>query len=291
MKLKQLFEKLAKKAGIDITTEEYKGITIPDVDVPDETAAGMEKGLLNLEAAKVHADIRKLIRTETLNGVDKKVNDILEELGIESADDVKNEANSFEKIGKLTKLVQTAEAAKAKSTTKVDKDGYDAQIKQLNADIKAEKAARLADQQKHTSDMDAKEMDFEFQTILTGKDYALPKEMGSKLKIFTAKNAVTEQLQAKGFKIIKGENGSLAIVDKDGKPAYDSATNEPIVLTNFIDGALAQNKLLKVNDPADPSQGNNHQQTLGNGQQAVPANFQSGMADIDKLIQQQTAVQ
>lgn len=286
MKLKALFEKLAKKAGVDISTDEFKAIVIPDVDVPDDTAGGMEKGLLNLEAAKNHADIRKAIRTETLNGVDKKVADLLEELGIETADDVKNETNSFEKISKLTKLVQSTEAAKSKSNNKLDKDGYDQQIKDLNLAIKTLKEGAVAKETEFKTTREADLTNFELQSILMGKDFALPKEMGSKLKLSTAKAAVDEILQSKGFKIIRSENGSLAIVDKEGKPAYNAATNEPIELGNFIDGALAQNKLLKVNDPAAPAPGNNGHQpvTTGAGQQTPPANFQQGITQLDAMI-------
>lgn len=289
MKLKSLLEKLAKKAGIDIASDEFKAITIPDVEVPDDTAANLERGLMNLDGAKNHPDIRKHIRTETLNGVDKKVTDILEEYGI-AADDVKNETNSFEKIPKLVKAIAVAEAAKAKSKTTVDKDGYDKQIQELTAKMKTLTEGHTADKAAWDATRENDLTDFELQSILSGKNYDLPKTMGSKLKIQTAKAAVMEQLQNLGFKIKRSENGTIQIIDKEGKPALDLKTNELVDTAKFIDGALAQNSLLKVNDPADPGKDNNHQQTLGGDhQQKIPASFQNGISALDKMIADQTA--
>jgi hypothetical protein len=289
MKLAALIEKLAKKAGIDTNADDFKAVTIPDVEVADEIAGKMDKGLLNLDAAKNNADVRKALKAEALNGVDKKVADLLEELGIETADDVKNEPNSYEKITKLAKLIKDTEAAKAKSGTKVDKEGYDKQIADLQKELKTAKEAVSAKETEFKSTRETDLTNYDIQLLLMGKEYSLPKEMGAKLKLQTAKAAIDMELQAKGFKIVRNENGSLAIVDKDGKPAY-SDTHEAIDPEKFFDGALAQNKLLKVNDPANPGEGNSPQTVIpGNSaQQPVSANFKDGLGQLESMIAAQT---
>lgn len=284
MKLKVLIEKLAKKAGVDLTTDEFKAITLPDLDIDDSIAGSIDKGLLNIDAAKNNFDVRKALKAEALNGVDKKVADLLEELGIESADDVKNEPNTYEKIAKLAAAIKATEEKKSKSTGKVDKEGYDTQIKELQRQLKEAKDSSILKETDFKSTRETDLTNYEIQTILMGKDYALPKEMATKLKLSTAKSAIDEALQQKGYKITRTETGALAIVKKDGTPAF-SETHEPVEINQFLDGALAQNKLLKVNDQAPPGPGNNQQTVFtGNGQSAPAPQYQQGISQLEAMI-------
>ncbi len=262
MKLNTLIERLAKKAGIDTTLLALPA-SINDVDVPDEIANGIDKSLMNLEAAKNNPEIKKLIRTETLNGVDAKVAEVLEELGITEADDITAEKNSFEKIKKLSAKIKEVEEKKAKTVKSPEKDALEKQIADLNKEIKAAKDGLTAKEKEWQSTRNDDLTDFEIQKKLLGKEYALPKEMNADLKVSTAHSALRMALAAKGLKLVRNEQG-LQIVDKDGNKAY-SENHEELQVDNFIDGALAQNKLLKVNDDQSQSGGGNNGQ-----QQHIP---------------------
>lgn len=269
MKFGTLLSDLAKKAGVDITQQEFVSLLSHDIEIPDAIATAMNKGLLNIDAAKNNPEVRKAARAEVLNGVDSKVSEILEELGIDDASEILEEKNSYEKITKLTKKVNELAAKKAGSTKKEEKDVLEQKIADLNKEIKTLKDGHTVKEKEWQEARNGDLTNFEIQKILLGKEYSLPKEMDADLKVTTAQSAINKALAAKGLKLVRNEQGQLAIVDKDGNKAY-SENHEELQVGSFIDGALAQNKLLKVNDQGQDGGGNSGQQTIistGGGQQ------------------------
>lgn len=255
MKLAELIAKLAKKSGVDINSEEFKKISIPDVEVPDEVATAIDTKLMNESAAASHSAIRNKIKAEALNGIDALVNSIIEEEQLQGTDDIKGAESSYERVKRLFGFQKNAFNQKLKDLVKpgsgkdpVDKEAYEKQLADLNSQLKDLKKT-LSD--KETEFNNTRESDltsFEIQKLLLGKEYALPKEMDAELKIQTANAAIQKQLAAKGFKVIRHpETKALTVVKADGTPAY-SESNEPVEINSFFEGVLAQNKLLKVND-------------------------------------------
>lgn len=288
MKLAELIAKLAKKSGVDTNGEEFKKISIPDVEIPDEVATQLDQKLMNEAAAASNSAIRNKIKAEALNGIDALVDAIIEEDQLQGVDAVKNASTSYEKVKKLFGLQKDVHAQKLKDAVKpgkgdVDKEVYERQLADLNGQLKTLKQT-LSD--KETEFKNTREADltgFDIQKILMGKEYALPKEMDHDLKLQTANAAVQKQLQAKGLKIIRTEQGTLAIVKTDGTPAYNES-NEAIELNSFFDGALAQNKLLKVNDPADPNGGGKSPVHIPGQNIKTPAGYQDGLMQLDAMI-------
>lgn len=283
VKIGQLLANLAKKLNIDTTSDEWKEVVGIGVELDDDNAGKLEKGLMTVEAAKSHKDVRNALRAETLNGLDSTLSDLVEELGIEVDDDFKAEKNSFTKVGKLARKIKEVEAKKAGAGSKVDKEGYDKQLVDLNQQLKAAKQA-LTDKEKEWNQTRENDLTtFDIHKLLLGKNYALPKEMDPELKISTAFAAVNKELGQKGFQILRTETG-LKMVNKDGQPAF-TETNDPVEVASFIDGTLARNKLLVTNDQGQGGQsGNNGQQQVtipGGGQAQSNAAI---VADIDAQI-------
>lgn len=283
MKVGQLIANLAKKLNLDTTAEEFKEVVGISIEIDDETATKIEKGLLTLDAAKAHKDVRKVIRAEVLNGVDATLAELVEELGVEVDDDFKNETNSFTKIGKLAKRIKDIESKKAANPEQ--KKEIEKQIEKLNAELRDAKKA-IADKEaefKLIRDNDL--TNFELQKILLGKNYALPKEMDSDLKVQTALNAVNRELTKKGFKIARTEDGQLTVLTKEGLEAYNEK-NEAVKLSDFIDSALAVNKLLAISDPNQQGGGNNgqHQQHYHQSNGGAQPN-NAILAEIDAQLQ------
>lgn len=263
MKVGQLIANLAKKLNLDTTAEEFKEVVGISIEIDDETATKIEKGLLTLDAAKAHKDVRKVIRAEVLNGVDATLAELVEELGVEVDDDFKNETNSFTKIGKLAKRIKDIESKKA--TNPEQKKEIEKQIEKLNAELREAKKTIADKEAEFKAARDNDLTNFELQKILLGKNYALPKEMDSDLKVQTALTAVNRELAKKGFKIARTEDGQLTVLNKEGLEAYNEK-NEAVKLTDFIDSALASNKLLATTDPnQQQAGGNNGQQHYDNG--------------------------
>ncbi|MEO9145086.1 MAG: hypothetical protein ABI237_05965 [Ginsengibacter sp.] len=258
-----LIEKLFKKAGIDTNNEELKPIFAIDTEMPDEYANKVDGALLTLEAAKGNPEINRMLRKSHFDTVDQKLVDIIKESGVTLGDDYEKEPNTLLKIGILSKALIDAGKRKAEST---NKEGVHEQLKK-QADEFAGKEATYQKQLKDIADsMSAKEKEFyntretdltEFNLdkVLSGKDYIFPKEMDSDVKVNAAKLAVKNELAKQGLVIKRNEAGQLVITDKEGNPGY-TKTHEKVETNSFIDGVLAQNKLLKINDPEN-NNGNN----------------------------------
>jgi hypothetical protein len=260
MKFGTLLSDLAKKAGVDTTQKEFVDLLSTDIEIPDAIAGAINKGLLNIDAAKNNPEVKKAIKAEALNGVDAKIAEILEEFGITEADEIANEKNSFNKIPLLAKTIKALEEKKAGTGKKVEKDALEIKISDLNKELKAAKESLTAKEKEWQDARNNDLINFEKHKKLLGKEYALPKEMNADLKVATADTAINMALAAKGFKLVRNEQGGLSIVDKDGNKAYNE-NHEEVQVDSFFDGALAQNKLLKVNDQSHNGNGNN-----GNGQ-------------------------
>lgn len=293
MKLAALIEKLAKKAGVDTTGEDFKKITLPDLEVPDEVANSIDQRLMNEAAAASNSTVRNKIKAEALNGFDALVESIIEEEQLQGVDSIKTAGSTYEKVKKLYGLQKETFNQKLKDAVKpggkgdVDKEAYEKQLAELNGQLKTIKQSLVDKEKEFNNTRESDLTSFDIQRILMGKEYSLPKEMDSDLKLQTAKAAIEKQLQAKGLKIVRNENKQLAIVKNDGTPAYNES-NEAIELNNFFDGALAQNKLLKVNDPGAPAGGNPQVHIPGNGQQQTPSSFKEGLGQLEQMIAEQS---
>lgn len=255
-KLGSLLEKQFKKVGIEITDDLKKIIEI-DTDVPDDIATKMDKGLLTVEAAKSNPDVIKVLRQNILGSADAKMDDLIAELGLQPGDDFLNEKSTYEKINKLTKLALDAGKKSSGAGSKQSADEFAKKEAEYNNQIKALKETLTAKESEFKTTRENDLTSFELKTILSGKEYIFPKEMDTNLKLNTALGAIQTELGKKGLSIKRNEAGQLVILNKEGQPAY-SDTNEALQPDTFIDSALAQNKLLKINDP-------NQQQSSGSG--------------------------
>lgn len=283
-----LLEKLFKKAGVDTNIEELKPLFAIDTDIADEYANKVDTSLLTLEAAKGNPEINRLLRKNHFDAVDAKLVDIIKESGVTLDESYEKEPNTLLKINMLSKALIEAGKKKAEAN---NKEGVHETLKK-QADEFAAKEAAYQKQLKEISDsVISKEnefksirendlTDFEVSKILLGKDYIFPKEMDSSVKVQTAYGTVKNELAKKGLILKRSEGGQLVITDKDGNPAYDERHNKISDTNSFIDGVLAQNKLLKIND--DPN--NQHQGQGSNGAPFIPGgNGNKNSAVISEL--------
>lgn len=253
-KVGDLLKDLLTKAGIDLTKTELKAIVELGEEMPDDVYDAVNKALMTVTAAQVHPEVTKKVKAEMFNGVDSKLEAIIAELGLEVDDDFKNDKNTFDKIGKLTKLAKAAgEKAKGTGGTK-DKDEWIQKEKDFNEQIRLLKQS-ITDKEKtfnETRTNDQIENDLKLE--LHGKKYIFPDEMDASIKVNTALTTLRSELSKKGFSIKKNDAGALVILKADGTPAY-SDTNVALEPKTFIDTVLAQNGLLKKNEETPPGGG------------------------------------
>ena len=265
-KLGVFLEGIFKKAGIEIT-DELKPLTELDTDITDTVTSQVNKNLLTVTAAISNSEVNKQLRQRILGVADEQMETLIAELGLQPDDAFVANKNTYEKITALTKLALESGKKAAGSNNKTTAEEWQKKEAEYNKQLKELKDGLTA---KETEFKTTRENDltaFELQKILLGKDYIFPAEMDTNLKVNTALGAVQQELTKKGFNIKRNESGQLVIVNKEGQPAY-SDTNEALEPNTFIDGALAQNRLLKVSDSSQQQQQGSHgAQTIQNNQQ------------------------
>ena len=265
-KLGAFLEGIFKKAGIEIT-DELKPLTELDTDITDTVTSQVNKNLLTVTAAISNSEVNKQLRQRILGVADEQMETLIAELGLQPDDAFVANKNTYEKITALTKLALESGKKAAGSNNKTTAEEWQKKEAEYNKQLKELKDGLTA---KETEFKTTRENDltaFELQKILLGKDYIFPAEMDTNLKVNTALGAVQQELTKKGFNIKRNESGQLVIVNKEGQPAY-SDTNEALEPNTFIDGALAQNRLLKVSDSSQQQQQGSHgAQTIQNNQQ------------------------
>lgn len=259
MKTGEFLNKLAVKSGIAATDKHLMGLLskseFANEEIPDDLAKAIDEALMTEDAAKANPNVIKKIKGETLNGADALVDRILKDFGYDDADiaDIKSEKNTFSRIEKTANAIKLLEAKKAGANTNTDKAALQRQIEELNNKIRES----VTTSEKTLADLKASHINeltnAELKALLAPKKFALPEDMDQRLKNDIALSAVNAELKTKGLQIVN-TNGALDIKRTDGTDAYDS-TNRKIDVTNFVDGVLAQNKLLAVNsaEPATPA--------------------------------------
>lgn len=284
-KVGDLIKALFTKAGIDLTKDEIKKVVELTDELPDDIADSVDKALIAVGSAHENTDVIKKVRTVALNAVDKKMDDAIAELGLEMDDDFKGNKNTFDKILLLSKAAKIAgEKKAAPGTSAKDKIEWADKERELQRLLKEEKDGRINDKKDFDTVRANDGISFELKQLLGGKNYVFPKEMDASIKINTAMGAVQAELAKKGFSINRNEQGQLCILTKDGTPAY-SDTHVALEPNTFIDGVLAQNKLLTVTkEPATPGAGGNEIiADASKGNLAVATEIAQELQALDKM--------
>ncbi len=286
-KIGSLIEKLLKKVEVDTTAEDLKAILALDAEIPDEAFGKLDKGLMTVKAATSNAEVIKVVRKEVLDAADQEIDKTVTELGLYPGEDFAKEQSTYKKIAALAKLAKDAGEKAQKPGAKATADEWAVKEAAYNKQIKDLKDSMTTKETEFATTRESDITSFELQKKLLPKNYAFPKEMDPEVKLMTALATVKNELAKKGFTIKRGEGGSLVVVDKEGRPAYSEA-NEALSADGFIDGALARNKLLQINDPGQQQQ---QQQPGQQGQQPgnVPFGQQKGNLAIVKELETQLA--
>lgn len=262
MKVGALLEKLLKKAGVEIT-DELRPITEIDTEMSEDVAKNLDKSLLTVAAAKSHPEVNKVLRQSILGVADEKMDEFIIESGLTVPEDFATEKNSYEKMARLLRMSLDHGKKSAGSNNKQTADEFAKKEAEYNKAIKTLNDTLTEERSNFAASRENDLIGHELEKKLLTKDFIFPAEMATNVKLRTALSTVQDELSKKSLSWKRNEDGSLSLINKDGQPAYNDS-NEPYQADTFIDGVLAQNKLLKINDP------NQHQPSGSGG--ANPAN-------------------
>lgn len=301
----KFLEKLAKKTGLDINTEVFKPLLEFKDEIPDEVVAALDNKLLTVEAAKSNSEVNKVLRQQILGAADVKMDDIIKEMKLQPGEDFVAEKNSYEKLNMLSKLIYDAGQKKAAAdnnagvheTLKKEKEAfaaketeYQKQFKEFQAQLAKANEEREKVEKNYNSTLENDRIQYDIYKKLLGKNYDLPAKMDDELKVQTAFVVVNNELNKRGFSIKRDENKKLGIFDKDGNPGY-SENHNLLEFDSFLDAALAENKLLKINDSGQQQQSSQNQngaqyiqnnQANNNGNAAIMSEIQAQISEFSK---------
>lgn len=255
-----LIKSLAGKAGIKADDETLKKILAfgetSQFEVPEEFAQALERNLLTEESARSNSNVRNKLFAEALNGVDFEADSFANEFEFDEADktSIKGiQKNTNEKLRLIKGAVKKLMDKKGEGSKKDDvvlqkeidtlneqanslKESYETKISELNS--------------KHLTD----KKNWHMQTYLAGKP--LPKNgLPADVNILTAKTLIEQEMAKHGLSIIYDEADQPHLKQKkDGTEIDYFVDNKKIGYSDFLDGVLAQNKFLQVNDPNPKSQ-------------------------------------
>lgn len=258
MKAPALLAKLAAKTGVTLTEKEFENFITGNIDLPDADTNKLLSGLLTLDDAKQNHDLKKHFASQVLDGADAELNRLMDETGFEVSDkeEMKALETTYKRISAIGKKIQTLEKKKAGASAGDKKELQD----QINAHI-----AKIAELQKSHSEeiktirdeSEKKLTNSTIRSIFASKKFANT-QIPVDVNIETSMVLLNRELEKKGAKIINTSIGLKLVQAKDESLDWLSGANEKLSYEQFIDGFLAENKLLAVNDanPANPAPGN-----------------------------------
>lgn len=265
MKVGALLAKFAGKAGLNVSDPKYADLLAIATEIPDEDANKISASLITIDDAKQNLDIKKYFTSQVLDGTDAELNKIMDEMGLEVADkdELKAEKNTYQRIGKLTKKISDLEKKKAGATTGEKKELQE-QINSLTSKISEINTAHAANikaiNEKHNSEM----TDIASRQIFSGIK-TIYDELPQTAKIAALEAVVKEELRAAEAMLIRNGNIiELKQVKDTSLDWYDKTTNEKLTYEQFVNGILAKNKILAVNNQAAAGAGQNGNNGTGN---------------------------
>lgn len=253
-KLGTLISSLAVKAGIDANSPALIDLLskaeLSNTEIADEIGNALDTSLISLEAAKHNPALKSHYFAQALNGIDAEAGRIMDEYGFEEdlKAEVLSEKGTPKRISALAAKIKALEEKKAGAANK-DKPDLTAKINDMQrekADLAKAMDAKIAEiQATHQSEMTG----FAVKNILAAKKYAA-EHLPTDVNITTADVVLNRELATQGAKIVR-ENGALKLVSaQDSQMDFYDKSNNRLTVEQFIDGVLAQNKLLAANGAA-----------------------------------------
>lgn len=250
------------------------------LNVPDEWAAKVN-AMMTLDSARNNTQIRDHYFGIFSNGIDAKVEQIMEALGVdeETANEIKAEKKSVQRVEKLVNKIKDLEAKKA-GTKGGDKKEYEDKITELNNQVKAEKDKTLAEIANVNNTWHDKLRQIEQEKIYSSFEYGvdLPKDV----LVTTVNQLVSKKLADKKYKTVYDADKNIISLKTDSDMEVFE-NNTPVNFKDFATAVVSENKLLRTSGQPKAAQ------QSGNGQYVTEAakggvNTSAFNAAVDDLI-------
>lgn len=261
VKLKDFVTGLARKAGYDITAAAVKPFFdgLPDVDVPDEVKVGVDNNLISITDAKNnHPDIKNYYQKQSLDSVDKVLNDLLDEFEVDEATktEILAERSTYKRVPTLTKKLIELQTAKAAATGGKAKNDIQKEIDALHAAIAEEKKGRAADKKTYDDQLVGFKINSQISTLMNAHK-TIHDEQDPEVKSMVINTIINKALQDNQAKFAFDETGKFTLLKNDGTNYYGE-NHQQITPAQFIEQTLAKTKQLKVSNGTGGANNNNN---------------------------------
>lgn len=260
----ELLNNLARKAGIDVSSAELKDLLsnaeLLKVNIPDTISNALETQLLTVEAAQANDKVLKHFRSTLYNGIDNTLKETALEMGIPETELKTWLAENQTGKNVRNVMLKIAELKEKQSKGKGDNTELQKQIETLNAKIVEMTKAYQEKEQSLIKQNEQALTNYMLDSFLSNYDYGLPTTKD--ISLLTAKNVLNQEFSKLGITVVN-ENGQLVPKTKEGADYYTSNHTKPSI-KELTDGVLAQHKLLKTAEPAQPARPT-QQHFSGNG--------------------------
>lgn len=249
-----VLQTVLKNLGIDPSSEEAQKLlgnkSLADIEVADTVSTQLTAEFFTKEAALQNPEIRNKIKAETLNGIDAQTKELMAnyDFDAETQAEILKEEKSSKKLSRMVEKVAELTRAKSKVSS-TDKEVLNKEIEKLNAQIlttKTDYETKLADEQKARK---TDRVNWELDTIYNSLNYSLKADKD--ITVTAAKAIISSVANKKGLRFETTENG-VQILTKEGTEYFES--NTKVTPQDFIKKSLIENKMIEMNDNANPAQ-------------------------------------
>lgn len=289
-KLGEFINSLALKAGLNADSPELKAFLADPaclIEIDSKISDVINSGLMNETAALNNKKILDTLvpkgRAEAYNNIDETFNrEIMELLDETDKTTLKGLKFSTDRVAGLKDVIVRLKEAKKDSKTGPEKDALQKQLDDTLQLLKTEKQARADFETKLKTDYERESIDTNLKFSLIGRKWRLPTETEAD-KLFaaeTALNKIKSEAAAKGYKLVRDENGNLQLRTSENLKVIDPSNHTEVGLNQFIDGAVSSLIAPKTEPETKLPQGGG---SGNNGQRSQ--NLESAKANMNELLQ------
>lgn len=277
-KLNEFLQSIAKKAGINLEDDAIKAFfaiaALTEIEVPETVQKPVDSSLISLlDAKNNHPDIKNHYTRQTLDGLDKKLDTIMDQSGLtaDEINEIKVERNSFEKAGLLIKKIQGLEQKKA-NADKPDQKAIQKQIDDLHANLRAEQEKTTKIQADYALKEKQMKINYRLDSLLSTHK-TINDHLEPDVRSAIVQTLLQKRLQDNNAKLDLDDNGNVVLLKNDGTNFYGDS-NTQVNAKQFVEQTLSANKLLVTtsNQQNNNSGGANGQQSQSGQQGKAPEN-------------------
>ncbi len=253
----EVFAELAKRAGLQHTSDNLKEILALTTPIPDEVEQALNSLMNAQEAeswAKGQSSVKNHFTAQAYNGWDKKLIESADKLGFtdEEKDRINGERNTGKRQDIYNEILENRIAEAKKDQTGAKKAGdadAEAKIKKEIDELRAALRAKDEEKEKIISEKDSHFKEYvrnaKIDSVLNSQKWS--ENYPAELRTDMGRIAINKHLEKEGAQISLDEKGEIKLVRLDNPelPYFDNSNKNP----NFAQLAakvLADNKFLAV---------------------------------------------